>query len=97
MNSQTSAGDHPLAALVGREVVVDLASPFVALGTLAAVTEGFLVLGTADLHDLRDTATTRERYVVECREHGIRANRQEVWLALRDVVAIARLEDVITA
>lgn len=81
--------------LLGQLVVVDLASPFVYLGRLADAGDGFLVLDDADVHDLRDTNTTRERYVLDSRLHGIRANRHRVWLRLAEVVGISRLADVV--
>ena len=53
---------------VGRHVVVDLRSPFVCLGTLSGLDDRHLDLRHADLHDLRDTDTTRENYVAQSRE-----------------------------
>ena len=84
-----------LEELVGHKVVVDLCSPFVCLGTLERLDEHFLVLRNADLHDLRDTDTNRELYVAESVNTGIKRNRKRVLLVRADVVAIARLEDVV--
>jgi hypothetical protein len=47
------------------------------------------------VHDLRDSTTTREQYVVEARRHGIQANRKCTRLRKEEVVCIAKLEDVI--
>ncbi|MCL6503417.1 MAG: hypothetical protein K6T86_12075 [Pirellulales bacterium] len=81
--------------LLGQEVVLDLASQFVCLGRLAQQQGDYLLLAEADVHDLRDTPTTsREQYVVAARLHGINATRRYVWVALREVVAISRLVDV---
>ena len=52
-----------LDELVGQDVVIDMKSPFVCLGKLVRLGEHFLELRDADLHDLRDTATSRENYV----------------------------------
>jgi small nuclear ribonucleoprotein (snRNP)-like protein len=84
-----------LEELVGQRVVVDLGSPFVCLGTLERVDDHFLVLRNADLHDLRDTETSRELYVAESVATGIKRNRKRVLLVRGDMVAIARLEDVV--
>ena len=84
-----------LEELVGQKVVVDLRSPFVCLGILERVDELFLVLRNADLHDLRDTDTNRELYVAESVATGIKRNRKRVLLVRADMVAIARLEDVV--
>jgi small nuclear ribonucleoprotein (snRNP)-like protein len=84
-----------LEELVGQKVVVDLGSPFVCLGVLERVDDHFLVLRNADLHDLRDTDTNRELYVAESVATGIKRNRKRVLLVRGDMVAIARLEDVV--
>ena len=76
-------------------VVLDLSSSFVYVGRLVEQQGEFLVLRDADAHDLRDTQTTREKYVLACRGHGINANRLWVWVRLREVVGISRLEDVL--
>lgn len=80
----------------GEVVVVDCRSPFVALGRLENVGSDFLELADADLHDLRDTDTNRELYVVKSARHGVAANRAHVILRLDEVVGVARLADVET-
>jgi hypothetical protein len=84
-----------LSSLIRREVVLDLAGPYVVLGTLAAEDHRYLILEDADVHDLRDSATTRELYVLESRRHGIRANRRRVLVNRGDIVGISALDDVI--
>lgn len=81
--------------LVGAWVVLDMSSPFVYLGQLVEQQGDYFVLADADAHDLRDTATTREKYVLAARGHGLNANRRWVWVSARDVVGISRLEDVV--
>lgn len=80
---------------IGERVVVDLRSPFVCLGVLASLDEHFLELKNADLHDLRDTDTSRENYVASSVATGIKRNRKRVIILRSDVVAVAKLEDVI--
>jgi hypothetical protein len=82
-------------SLLGEIVVVDVNSPFVCLGRLVEVDAGFLHLVEVDLHDLRDTQSTREKYVLDSRLHGVRVNRRALWLSLREVVAISRFSDVV--
>jgi small nuclear ribonucleoprotein (snRNP)-like protein len=84
-----------LEELVGQRVVVDLRERFVCLGQLLGFNETFLELRNADLHDLRDTDTTRENYVAASRATGIKRNRKRVLVVRADVVAISRLEDVV--
>lgn len=76
-------------------VVVDVESPFVYVGRLQAVHDKTLVLKSADVHDLRDSTTTREVYVRQCRVHGIQPNRKSVYIRLDKVVSISPIEDVI--
>ncbi len=84
-----------LEEMIGEKVVVDLRSEYVALGTLLRVDEHFLELRNADLHDLRDTDTTRELYVVESHATGINRNRKRLLIVRAEMVAIARLADVV--
>ena len=84
-----------LTEMIGTKVVIDLRSPFVALGTLLRIDEQFLELRNADLHDLRDTDTTRENYVAESVATGIKRNRKRILLVRSEIIAIARLEDVV--
>lgn len=49
-----------MESLVGQKVVIDLRSEYVCLGTLTGIHADYLELKNADLHDLRDTDTSRE-------------------------------------
>lgn len=81
--------------LLGRILVLDLSSPYVILGTLVSATTGFITLDEADVHDLRDSKTTRELYVLESRRHGVRCNRKRVSVSGREIVGVSRLDDVV--
>lgn len=82
--------------MIGDKVVVDLRSRFVCLGTLERVDDQFLSLKHADLHDLRDTETTRENYVARARMTGIHRNRKHLLVVRSEVIAISKLVDVVT-
>ncbi len=84
-----------LEEFVGQVVVVDLESPYVCLGTLAVLDERFLDMRDADLHDLRDTHTSRENYIAASLATGIKRNRQRVLLARSAVVAVALFSEVV--
>ena len=84
-----------LDELLGEEVVLDVTAPYVYLGTLAGHDDRYLVLERADVHDLRDTTTTRELYVLDSKRFGIRQNRQRVLVRLSEVVSLSPLADVI--
>jgi hypothetical protein len=81
--------------LLGHKVVIDLHGTFVCLGTLQRVDEHYLELKNADLHDLRDTDTTRENYVAASKATGIKRNRKCVLVVRGEIVAIAGLDDVV--
>ena len=81
--------------LLGDEVVLDLRSPYVCLGTLKRADSDFLELINADLHDFRDSSATREVYIFDSRRLGIRRNRERVLIRRDDIVAIARFRDIV--
>jgi hypothetical protein len=76
-------------------VVVDTDSSFVYLGTLKAVREHFLDLADADAHDRGDGTSTKEKYIMDVKRFGVRANRREVSVRKETVVSLSLLEDVV--
>jgi len=78
-----------------KKVVVDLSSTFVCLGKLTRYDEHFLELKNADVHDLRDTETTREIYVADSVATGVKRNRKRVLIRRDQMVAISLLDDVV--
>jgi hypothetical protein len=81
--------------LVGQTVVIDLRSAFVCMGVLLRVGDHFLELADADMHDLRDTSTSRENYIAGAYATGIKRNRKKVFIRRDEVVGVSRLEDVV--
>lgn len=80
---------------IGRDVVLDTQGPMVFLGTLRGVgPEGFW-LENADAHDRSDGHATKEQYVVEARQHGIRASRRSILVHREFVISLSLLADVI--
>jgi hypothetical protein len=84
-----------LDELIGQKVVIDLGSTYVCLGTLLRADDRYLELRNADLHDLRDTHTSRENYVAAALATGVKRNRKRVLVNRADLVAISRQEDVV--
>jgi small nuclear ribonucleoprotein (snRNP)-like protein len=84
-----------LEEMIGEKVVVDLRGEFVALGTLLRIDAHFLELRNADLHDLRDTDTTREQYVAASQATGVKRNRKRLLLVRAEMIAVSRLADVV--
>lgn len=77
------------------KVVVDLVSPYVCLGKLTRYDDHYIEIKNADLHDLRDTETTRELYIADSVSTGIKRNRKRVLIRRSEVVAVSLLEDVV--
>ena len=84
-----------LDEFVNQKVVIDLRSHYVCLGTLVRFDEHWLEMRNADLHDFRDTDTSRENYIAASCTTGIKRNRKRVLLVRAEVVAVGRLEDVV--
>jgi hypothetical protein len=84
-----------LREMIGERVVVDMRSEFLCLGTLLRADDHFVEMKNADLHDLRDTDTSRENYTAASKATGIKRNRKNVLLLRSEIVAVSRLEDVV--
>ncbi len=84
-----------LEEYLNRKVVLDLRAEYVCLGTLKRYDEHFLELRNADLHDLRDTDTSRENYVASSVATGVKRNRKKVLIWRHEIVAISKLDDVV--
>ena len=80
-----------------REVVIDFRSEYVCLGTLVHYDDVVLELRNADLHDLRDTDTSRENYVAASVATGIKRNRKRIFVFRSEIVAISRMDEVADA
>jgi len=79
---------------IGQRVVLDVRSPYVILGVLSGCRPGWVELADADVHDLRDSQSTRELYLVDAARHGIRRNRRRVCVRTDEIVCVAALDDV---
>lgn len=79
------------------KVVIDCRGEYVCLGTLTKVEADYFELRNADLHDLRDTDTSRENYVAASVATGIKRNRKRVIVFRAEVVAVSLLSDVVAS
>lgn len=89
------ANENEFDRLIGKQVVFDAESPYVYVGTLVSRDDSYLILENADVHDLRDAATTRDLYIVETKVHGIRSNRKRVVVRRDAIVSVSALDDVV--
>ena len=81
--------------LVGKIIAIDLQSLYVIIGELEDIDHRYLILKEVDVHDLRDSKTTRERYLVESKKYGVRVNRNRVYVSHNEVVSFSLLEDIL--
>ena len=84
-----------LDEFLNQKVVIDLQSHYVCLGTLIRFDDYWLEVRNADLHDFRDTDTSRENYIAASAATGVKRNRKRVLLVRAEVVAVSRFEDVV--
>ena len=84
-----------LAALVGQVVVLDTQGPLIYIGTLQRVTAGTLLLVEADVHDSNDSRASKDLYLVETRDLGVRANRGAVLVMRHQIASVSLLRDVV--
>jgi hypothetical protein len=84
-----------LSAWVGDVVVIDCTFPYVAIGTLGSLGKDFLELVDADMHDLRDSSTSRENYLVKTVRHGVIPTRRTLVFRMEHVVGISPLTEVV--
>ena len=81
--------------LINEVVVIDVEPLYVYLGRLTAVDDKTITLRDADVHDLRDSTTTRERYILDARHDGVTPNRKRVFIRQDQVISVSVLKDVI--
>jgi hypothetical protein len=84
-----------LEEFLSQLVVIDFQSTYLCLGKLTRFDDHFLEMRNADLHDLRDTETSRENYIASTVATGVKRNRKRVLLRRSEVVAISLLQDVV--
>jgi hypothetical protein len=89
-----TATHKKIARFKGRQVVLDTQGPLLYIGTLTEVGRGFLLLSEADVHDRNDSPATKDLYLVETRELGVRVNRERVLVVWEQVASVSLLEDV---
>jgi small nuclear ribonucleoprotein (snRNP)-like protein len=91
----SETADFAPAEFLNRPVVVDVVSQFVFAGNLVGGDHRYLILADADVHDLRDSKTNRDEYVLALRRLGIRPNRSRVFVNRDQIVSLSLLADVV--
>ncbi len=81
--------------LVGRVIVLDTAGSVIFLGTLRSVEPDGFWLDDADVHDCADGHATKDLYVCEARQYGVRANRKSLFVYRAAIISFSGIEDVV--
>ena len=79
---------------IKKKIVVDTNSSWIYIGTLRNIGENSIELTDVDVHDSKDTATTKEIYLVHSKETGIKSNRESVFINLDYVVSFSPFDKV---
>jgi small nuclear ribonucleoprotein (snRNP)-like protein len=77
-----------------KRVVLDTRSSFLYIGKLEKVLDACVELSDVDVHDSRETTTSKEVYVLESKKTGIKANRDRVFINLDYVISFSGLDEV---
>jgi hypothetical protein len=85
----------PLAPFLGQIIVLDTQGPLIYIGTLLESRPHFLILTDADVHDTNDSRATKELYVLESRDLGVRVNRSKAIIMRQQIASISLLKDVV--
>ena len=91
----TTSERDELTAFVGQDVVLDTRGALLYIGKLKQAGDWFLELVDADVHDLEESRTSKELYVLDAAKFGIKKNRHSVHVRKVEVVSISKLTDVI--
>lgn len=77
-----------------QKIVIDTRSSLVYLGVLENILDGALELSDVDVHENKDTSSTKEVYVMESSRSGVIPNRNKVFINMDFVISFSLLSDV---
>ena len=84
-----------LTAYIGKDVILDTRGELLYIGRLEHVGEWFLTLADADVHDLTESRTRKDVYLIEAARFGVKKNRHKVMVRNREIVSLSTLDQVI--
>ncbi len=64
------------------------------MGVLEEIGKDFIVLSEVDVHDSKDTPTTKEIYLLDSRKTGIKSNREKVYINMKYIISFSPIEDI---
>jgi hypothetical protein len=87
--------EDPVSGMVGKVVVMDTQGPLIYIGTLTQANDAYYVLADADVHDSNDSRASKDLYVVETRDLGVRINRNRVLVMRSQIASVSLISDVV--
>ena len=84
----------PLSSFLGEMVIVDTTGWLIYAGRVEAVGQDWLTLADCDVHDHRESNSTRDIYIMEIAKHGVRKNRERVLLKMNEISSVSLLADI---
>jgi hypothetical protein len=79
---------------MGEEVVLDTQGPLIYIGRLVETGATFVGLADADVHDTNDSRASKDLYILESRDLGVRVNRMLVIVMRSEIASASLLRDV---
>lgn len=83
-----------LKQFLNKKIVVDTRSSWVYIGTLESIGKSSVELSDVDVHDSKDTPTTKEIYLLDSKKTGIKSNRDRTFVSLDYIISFSPLKDV---
>ncbi len=84
-----------LKEYLNKAVVLDTDSHWLYIGTLKAIEKDCYLMENVDAHDLRETTTSRDNYLIGVKTHGLVINRKMVKVCKEKVMGISELENIL--
>ena len=81
--------------LINKRAVIDTNTSYLYIGTLVKTDRDFVVLEDVDVHDIKEGASTKEKYILEVKKYGIKANRKKATILFDKIVSFSALDSVI--
>jgi hypothetical protein len=79
---------------MGEEIVMDTQGPLIFIGRLVETGPTHVALADADVHDTNDSRASKDLYILETRDLGIRVNRTLAVVMRSQVASVSLLRDV---
>jgi hypothetical protein len=87
--------EDPVESYIGEVVILDTQGPLIYIGTLRQATAAYFVLADADVHDSNDSRASKDLYLVDSRDLGVRVNRRQVVVMRGQVASVSLLKEVV--